>query len=221
MKYYILLTLQRSGTHLLESYLTQLGLGTPNPVFYHLRDGKVKDVDELYSIGMKNDTWGVKFHPKHLPVFLEGLKDVSGIDSPLILDILFPGFKVIYLTRKDRLKQAISWVKVENSSHIMYNKNSDFGEYSRERIDLFLGLFPKLERDAEAFFKEYKITPHRIIYEDLCENPAEVLQGILDFLGVNLSIETSLEEHIKGFKLPIRQYDAVSEDWRQRYLRNE
>ena len=221
MKYYILSTIPRSGTHLLESYLTQLELGTLYQVLKSLENGRVKHIDDLYRIGMKNNIWGAWIHTKQFDLFMKEIKRLSKIDSHLILETLFPDLKMIYLTRKDHLKQAISWVKALNSSHFLYHKNSDFGEYSRKKIDSSIGLFQKLERNAEIFFKEYKITLHRITYEDLCAKPAEVLRGILNFLGVDLSIETSLEEHIQDFKLPIRQYDSVSEDWYQKYLINE
>ena len=94
----------------------------------------------------------------------------------------------VYLTRHDRLDQAVSrFIATESRYfHTTYHDHKDAVAavvFSYEGIAAHLDHIRALEKAWEQFFLSEAITPLRIFYEDLAADAAGVICGICDHLG--------------------------------------
>lgn len=230
MKYYIICSQPRSGTHLLRAYLKGLKVGNPVEIFYELtedlkRDEKRVTIENIYKrgkLGKNGKIWGATFFYKHyLPAMkqIRKLKDLEDMSNFEILNNLFPDLKFIYFYRLNKIKQAISWDKASQSGQYVYEDEIQSNpEYSPDSIrDIILKLV-KDEAQWMNFFETYNITPHIITYESLCEDKVNVISGILDFLGVRFDSSLTLADSLAQMELTKQQYDATSEEWYRRFL---
>ena len=224
MKHYIICSQPRSGTHYLRALLKQQKCGNSQELFYHLMvKGRIPTLDVFYEEYFKkciqNDVFGIVINRLHYKPGMKHLRKLSGMQSENDFDVLstfFPDAKFIYFYRRNKVKQAISFLKAMRSSHYTLKDNPEFGEYSEEKISEFIIHLCASEAQWLSFFEQYGIRPHVLTYEVLCADTTGAISDILDFLEFDSS-------HVKidTTELPIRQYDQISEDWYQRYLRNE
>ena len=151
---------------------------------------------------------------------MSGLKDADDLE---VLNNLFPGVKFIYLYRLDKIKQAISFVKMHQThSHpIAEGKGEWVPKYTPEDIQQAILGYAQREAKWQKFFTEYNITPHFVTYESLCEDKVAVMSGILDFLGIELSQNISLAERISEIRLTRRLWDDVNESWYERFMEEQ
>lgn len=198
--------------------------GDPGESFLHLRqtDSKseyyIDSMETLYRNGAKGDVWGAVVHWKDYMGGMEYLKKKPGLEDINdfeVLNHLFPGVKFIYLYRLNKVKQAISWVKVKQSKR--------HEGYRYDELDIERTIVRMCQDDAcwMNLFERYNITPHFLTYESLCENKVGTISNILDFLGIQFVSNTSLENHLNNIKLPVRQYDATNEEWYRKFLKEK
>lgn len=144
-----------------------------------------------------------QLHP-HIPSDKERLQAVFG-------KVLF-----IHLSRQDKLSQAISMVKAEQTG--LWHVAPDGSEIERlappsEPEYDFLRIRAKLDEletfDAKwvSWFSEQKIEPLRIVYETLSEQPDAAIRAICRELGVP---EPSPDTLIPGVA---KLADAISREW--------
>ncbi len=128
-------------------------------------------------------------------------------------------WKVVFLTRNNILRQAISaliasltnqWTHVMPSRYEVTEKDYDFKKIL-ELIDSFTLQNKKWER----FFSLLKVTPYRISYERLTEQPAHELENIAKFVGVDT--EKFPESHIHKPWIQ-SQSTAINSLWEERFL---
>ncbi|MEQ8764085.1 MAG: Stf0 family sulfotransferase [Planctomycetota bacterium] len=134
------------------------------------------------------------------------------------LDDALPDAQFIWITRRDRVKQAVSWERANQtgqwaSDHVASNRRPVF-DYDR-----IASALEEIERGDEAWanlFSEQGITPHRVVYEDLIRNRESVIRGVLAALGIDLP---------SGFQIPEptlrRQADWRSRLWAWRFRRRK
>ncbi len=133
-------------------------------------------------------------------------------------DILF-----IHLAREDKLAQAVSMVKAEQTGlwHIAPDGTElerlappGEPEYDFARI---AGKVAELERHDTAWmswFEAQRIEPLRVGYESLAADPARIVTDICVALGVSVPDPGSLRPGVA------RLSDAVSVEWMRRYRRD-
>ena len=226
MKYYIIYSMPRSGTRLLKSLLMQQNCGTPsenlNPIEIRKFEAMppTKRLSNFYNLGTQGGVFGITIHTHHLMDRggINFLKELSGTeleDSFELLRRLFPCAKHIYLYRRNKVKQAISWLKAERTGAFSKNdKESMVGEYSSEDISDQIKRISRSDAVWLDFFEKYNIHPFTLTYEELCRDKKQMISNILDFLEVdrdNICLNPDL--------LPERLYNTTSEEWYQRYLR--
>jgi LPS sulfotransferase NodH len=127
---------------------------------------------------------------------------------------LFPNLRFVYVTRRDRLRQAVSFARATQTEQWA----SDHPEprrapvFDREQIRSMHEWIERDERLWEAFFAHRSIAPLRLVYEDFAASPAAAVMSVLELLGVRLPA---------GYRLPAptihRQADELSDDWVRRY----
>ena len=233
MKYYLICSQPRSGTQLLRRLLTCVGVGNPIELYYelfkHSRGNSSLQIDNLesiYEVCAQNDIWGAVAHYLHFSTGMKVLKNISGMHSlssyPL-LNSLFPNIKFIYFYRIDKVKQAISWVKAEQSNHFLCHQLDDFDghTYSEEDISERILTLVRGETQWLHFFNKYNIVPYYLTYESLCDDKVKSVEGILDFLNLRFVSDEPLAEFISRIQLTVQQHDAVNVEWYRKYTSSE
>ncbi len=144
----------------------------------------------------------------------------GGASDKARLESAFGPTLFIHLSRQDKLAQAISMVKAEQTGlwHIASDGSelerlgpSKEPEYDFGRIADKLAVLDRYDADWQAWFDAQGIAPLRIGYESLSANPAEAVARICQALGV----PPPAAEHLRPGVAKLG--DAVSLEWAQRF----
>lgn len=212
---YAICTAARSGSNLLCQWLASTGmLGRPLEYFNapgrralddpNYPDDRGAQIDWILGTATPNGVHGVK-------LFSGDQQLVSpSTDQTTRLPVCF----YVYLERRDRLGQAISWVRAiqtqqYRSTQPIRGSISYDGAAIRQRLDA-------IDREHQLwsdFFCRHRLQPLCLVYEDALENP----QGAVDRIAAGLDlIERAVIDH-STVDLAI-QRDASTAEWRTRYL---
>lgn len=126
----------------------------------------------------------------------------------------------IHLTRKDKIAQAVSFVKATQSG--LWHRSADGTElerlseprdpaYDAEQIASHFQQMNTYEEEWARWFSAERIEPLRITYDELSSDPEAVLIRIFDALGF---------EHaaVRGIAPPVaRLSDATNREWIDRF----
>ena len=215
---YMVCSIPRSGSSLLCELLAGTGLAGAPAEFFHpdkmaalRRRWQVESLDDyLRELTARktspNGVFGIKAHwGQYQPLFGES-------DPRSVL----PTARLILITRRDRLRQAVSWVRAlqtlkwaaEDSPRVERAAMFDGDHITRK-----LGRIGREEEAWEALFDRHGIVPHRVVYEDFVETREETVRAVLDALGVDAPADLRLPAPALD-----RQADELSEEWVERYL---
>jgi trehalose 2-sulfotransferase len=222
---------QRTGSTLLCKALekTQIA-GIPHEWLYTWLDGQ--SVDEPAELQMRlwkngstsNGVFGLK-HSFHEPHFTELIKTFRQFpDCPAeennrvkIWEYAFPNHKHIFMTRRNKVRLAVSWwkaIKTEEWHLLSGEQPGSFdltNAYSFESIDHLYCECSMREAGIQEFFSEEHITPLTLVYEDFIEEYEQTIRNVLKFLGLHASSTDIPAPHFSPTA------DDVSEKWVQRF----
>lgn len=225
---YVICTSPRSGSTLLCRLLSQTGVaGHPDSYFHEPSlEAWLEDYDlprnhaaperELLSSVFQaaiaegsRDTgvFGLRLQWHSFDFFTEKLA-VLHPELPCDTQRLAAAFgrtSFIHLTRSDKLLQAVSYVKADQSG--LWHMSSDGTElerltppraptYDGNRIRHELEQFVAYDRDWNAWFIREQISPLRITYEALSDTPQETLRKVLDYLGLDCESANGVEPDV-------------------------
>lgn len=191
----------RSGSQYLGSVLRDNGLGLAHEHFRYT-GGSIEEITKQYDLKTYED-----FVRNRIEMNIaEGSIFSAKADWMQFLPVYYLGayryyFQnacYVYLTRHDRLDQAISrYIGTESRYfHSTYHEYKDAVEavpYSYDGIAMHLSHILALENAWEQFFLSEGIKPLRIFYEDLAADAAGVLSRIFGHLG-RRSLENPIVE---------------------------
>ena len=216
---YAICTAPRSGSNLLCQFLTSTGLiGKPLEYFNTsarraLNDPSYPDTpsDQILQIlttgATPNGVYGVKLfmyqHSVIMPV----------VDWSQAL----PNLSYVYLERRDRLGQALSWARAIQTSQ--YRSTQPVVGEPRYDAALIRELRDAIDSEHtqwSIFFASRNFEPLRIAYEDLVADPQSVVDRVAQLITVrpvpkivNARIDLAV------------QRDRITEEWRERFLSDE
>lgn len=214
----------RTGSTLLCDALINTGLaGAPMEFF---NQGYMRDYYEMWGVNNTRDYLLKLFHKKTTANGIWGFKanyiQMSAFPSGVIQS-LFPGLRYIYLSREDKLAQAISELKAEQTQqwhtgvqHTFPGYKPQELKYDYKHLKAIIEYFESEEKRWEIYFIENQIKPLRITYEELISCYDETIKKVLNFLGVNLPANFVIPQTTRFKKLA----DAVSLEWTARYKKN-
>lgn len=231
LSYFICAT-PRSGSTLLCEALRNTGLaGNPDEYFgpMHIARWNEKwktDTGREYLQRVlehgtgRNQVWGAKVMRLYWQNFLSLLKS---IDEPMsdtetaLLETFFPQPKYIFITRRNKVRQAVSWLKFLQGSAWFWEKEVpqklENLEFRPEVIDNFLQQTAIHESAWLEFFEFAGIRPYIVVYEDFVEAYEETAKHILDYLAIESPNGIPFgERRLK------KQADPLSDEWVQKYL---
>jgi len=170
----------------------------------------------------KNGISGIKLHYYQLadlPRKVADIEGLAGLTPSRVMPRLFPNAKHVWLTRRDKVRQAISfllaagrdeWWSIEGlASKVPEDVGPDFDPNRIARTEEVLKA-----NDAtwQAYFDENNITPLVIQYEDLASNYVDTVRTVLRWLGIpNAEAIAVSPSRLR------RQSNARNEEWVARY----
>lgn len=230
--YFICFTV-RSGSSLLCQLLADTGLaGRPEEHFYHnispdnphgdpIADYASTIADALKSYTTANGVFGSKIGGGYWRDFTRRLLDIetlAGLPLREALDRCFPGLRYIHLTRRNRVRQAVShWLAIQSgrwsSQHIATNPSP---QYDFVAIDTLLQELAFREAVWADYFARNGIIPLQLVYEDFVQQMEATILRILDYLQIqrpaNFQVPAPLHQPVGG---------ELAEQWAQRFRKEK
>ncbi len=243
---YIICGTPRTGSTLLCGLLKAHGLGDPHS-FY--RRQNISEWAEGWGLPPRETLGEVAFQRAYLKAAISegrGCTDVFGFrlmketlaELSAILDRLFPGLPsdrarlerafgpvvFLHLSRRDKLAQAISLVRAQQSG--LWHRAPDGTEIERlappappaydfARLSASLADLEAQDDGWHLWFGAEGITPLSLTYEAVAENPAAALARVCEALG------RPAPDPAKVHPGTARLSDDVNEDWTTRYRKDE
>lgn len=236
IKSYLICAIPRTGSYLLCDMLGATGVaGRPNEYFsdsyqrhWSKRWGS-SDYDSylrrVIQIGTtENGIMGVKSHPwqfNHFARQAAGRAPVTYVERPAVLERWFPNLHYVWLRRRDRLSQAISYAK-SLQTNIWWDADTEPVPNATPKpealefdFDLITQSVARLVEEEDMwrrYFDSNGIDPLVIFYEDLVVDPDSSVQSVLELLKVGPPPAVPAQH--PSFR---RQADATTASWLRRY----
>ena len=233
VKSYFICFSVRSGSTLLSQLLADTGIaGAPKEHFFHNigpdkpRGDIIPDYRAFLERVLAADTtpngvFGSKVGGGYWNDFVRRLRAVDGLeDLPLkaALDSLFPDLRYLHLTRRNKVRQAVShWMAIQSGRWSSADAVAKADPaYDFAAIDHLLSEIIFREAVWAEFFSANGIRPFVITYEDFVTQPAATVDAVLHHLEI---------ERPADFTPPAPAYRRISgelsEDWVQRFRRDK
>jgi LPS sulfotransferase NodH len=228
---YLICATPRSGSTLLCEALLNTGLaGRPWEYFFEWNEPtwyaewQVSTYEDYVARAVRQSTTpngvcGVKLMIGYLGRFIAKVRETPrfsarelGISE--LLSEIFPNLHYIWITRRHKVRQAVSWEKAIQTgawAHGMTPTREP--EYQFDAIDRRLDEITLQESGWQEFFHDHAITPLTVVYEDLETHYEETAARILDALRIPYPAPLAFDQRVLR-----KQADEGSEAWVQRYM---
>ncbi len=168
-----------------------------------------------------NGVFGVKLMWRNLPELqhLAGeLPEYGDLDLYGLLERLFDHPRYIWVTRRDKVRQAVSLWRALQTRRWRHEHTHDDGpvelHYRFEGIDHLVRTLQADDEGWQEFFDQHGISPLRMVYEDLELGIGAAARAVLSYIGVQVPPDWHPREVLK------RQADALSDRWVAAYHRD-
>ncbi|WP_240547773.1 Stf0 family sulfotransferase [Paenibacillus lignilyticus] len=218
---------QRTGSTLLAKALESTGVAGVPREWMHVNDPDTTGLQEIEQklkegttpngiFGIKDSICFPQFD-KWMTCFRKAYDLADDVPRPAVWESAFPNCKYIYMTRRNKVRLAVSWWRaiVSDEWHRgQGQKPSDVdisNEYNFDAINHLVAESVLREAAMEEFFVEGGITPMTIVYEDFIRNYEGTVLDILTYLGIATEGVVVAPPHFD----PIA--DDIAEQWVQRF----
>jgi LPS sulfotransferase NodH len=246
---YLVCASQRSGTELLCRCLAATGVaGRPQEYFLAEDPAKLPDwgfweegpfaaghdvsdsesyLALVYRLGSTaNGVFGAKIHWNNLRWALAKFSEMprfAGLDRAAILHAVFPDLRVVNVTRRDRVRQAVSWARMAQDGMWVapagqpepaWPPATGAPRYDYGLIAGLEALIAESETGWREVYNELGLTPYQVVYEELSspDGYEQTIRGLLAHLG--------LDDYRGPIPAPRtrRQSNDLNEAWAAAYL---
>ena len=203
---YFICSTARSGSTFFSTALRQTGVaGNPDEYFesghfsrWCARWG-VTTFEEHLTRSLEeattpNGVCGIKIHRDgFLEHFIYNLGELPrykgrGLSAAELVADLFPDLHYIWLTRRNKVRQAVSLWKASQTSQWAWKNDSEPSPpvaYDFKKIEAQMQMMVRSEAEWEEYFTAAGIKPLTVVYEDFVEEYDETLWRVLRYLGVD------------------------------------
>jgi trehalose 2-sulfotransferase len=228
---------QRTGSTLLCKTLEETGIaGKPNEwlnipdetdlLEYYGAKNYAELQQHLWELGStSNHVFGMKFgfyqpyFSKLVEIFSNFPDAPQAVSSPAkIWNHAFPNSRHIFMTRRNKVRLAVSWWKAiktqgwHRGKDQSSNTSTDLAEaYSFDAIHHLFCESTMREAGIQEFFSEAGIVPFTIVYEDFISAYDKTVRNVLEFLELPSSSVDIVPPYY------IRLSDEISEQWAERF----
>jgi LPS sulfotransferase NodH len=240
---YLVCTTPRSGSNLLCEGLASTSMaGNPKEWFNVLEEQRERArwrlkgpmafsyaaylEHVLRNATTRNGICGVKLHYYQLTNFAENMGSIEmyqGLPLDELFAAAFPAVRYIWLTRRDKARQAISyhrarqtneWWRLDDVKPGANGNGVDKVSFDPENIAGLEQYLLDCDAGWQRFFEQSGVEPLALTYEDLAADYTGTIATVLDWLAIpeigNVSIPPPRCK---------RQSDSQSEEWLARYLK--
>jgi LPS sulfotransferase NodH len=171
-----------------------------------------------------NGVSGIKLHYYQfadLPRWMHARHGWRSMSPAEIMLAMYPQAKYMWLTRRDKVRQAISlylatqtdqWFTVEGSDVRQAQLRSDDIKFDPHAIGTLQKMLEQNDHSWQVFFESNQITPLVIKYEEFASDYAGTIQSVLQWLGIpNANRVTIPAPRLR------RQSTALNDKWTARY----
>jgi LPS sulfotransferase NodH len=168
-----------------------------------------------------NEVFGFKLMGWYLLEFLTRLRETrafGGGSEAEDLEMLceaFPNLQFIQIVRRNKVRQAISRARAAQTGLWKIKKGNVASGLAEFDPDLIASCMEDARREEivwQQFFERIGVQPYRVEYEGMVVNYAATIAGVLRFLKIRAPNSRELQP------ITIRQTDALSREWEQRFL---
>jgi LPS sulfotransferase NodH len=231
---YLICATPRSGSFLLCEALSNTGVAG-RPTEYFWRDDEAGWVAtwglERYTYGdylhavlehgtTPNGIFGAKIMWGYLDDFVarvQRMPQYAVLERSQFLSAVFPDLHYVWLTRRDKVRQAVShWKAIQTG--LWGITEGEVQPPAREPVydvDAIDHLVRELQDDDAAwtdYFAQNDIQPFTVIYEEFVERYEGTILDVLRFLDVLPPADLGVSK-----RRMLKQADAVSDEWARRY----
>jgi len=231
---YVICAVTRSGSHLLADGLRATrNAGRPKRFFYEQMEekygqrygldpgldyaGYVRGI--IAAASTANAVFGFKLMVLDVERLVTKLRQTGefGLSNAPEVDLLrlaFPRLRFILLSRRDKLRQAISHARALQTGIWKVGNGAPTGEakFDPNRIEFCLESASIQERIWSEFFARNNVEPLRLTYEELCRDYKGTMKAVLEFLHIRLPRKMVMSD-----PTTVRQTDAITAEWEERY----
>ena len=211
MLFYVICATQRTGSHLLCDLLSQTKIaGRPREHYFKKEVHSEQEYfDQIWNESVVDNVGGFQIMADKIPTLLKFISYKNIYIN-----------KYIWLQRKDKIRQAISWLKAKKLK-LYFNDGLSEAEFKHmeEKISISLEEIQNqilkialYEVAWHRYFVKHKITPYIIYYEDIELETSwnKEIEKILDFLDIDytqpISISTKRKRQSTTFNEKLYHY---------------
>jgi trehalose 2-sulfotransferase len=231
---YVIASIQRSGTHLLCSILRGTGVAGLPGEFFLSKPGetwekrwhapsRVAYVERVLQQNTAvNGVFGTVIMWSYFERMLQMLEEIPAyrnLKAAQILDAAFGEPKYIWIRRRDRVEQAVSWAMACQTG-VWAQKAEDrpqpraIPRFDFKVIDEWCNRIAAHEAGWANYFHENRIEPLILFYEDVVESHRAAAERVLEFL--ELPVPPGMEIPAPAVE---KQASRTSDEWAAAYLK--
>jgi trehalose 2-sulfotransferase len=226
---YMIATIPRTGSSYLSHVLWRSGcLGAPleylnfDPAGPYFFASTPEQQARLWRSVLRRRTSpnGV-FGVKCFPVQLQQLEDHNPALIKAVMSMVLGAAppRIVHLARRDRVAHMVSYARAQLSGIWRGEQEKDGRAplaYSEETLEVAGELIDGQEAAWEEMFRDMRIEPLRLWYEDVAERPDEAVRQVADYLGVALDPAAVVE-------IPpvAKQAEGEARRWIEQYARSK
>jgi trehalose 2-sulfotransferase len=181
-------------------------------------------IERFLAAGMTpNGVFGAKVHWHQFVHLKSKLRSIqgNGLSDLELLRRTFPDLKYIFLTRRDKVEQAVSYYKAQRTDiwHVVrpaakatQANAAQAVAFDVEQIDHWITRFAEDEASWFDYFETMELEPFQVVYEDFLGNYESTVLAILRYLNISMPADLQI--------VPPRLNklaDEVSQEWVRRY----
>ena len=111
-----------------------------------------------------------------------------------VLSAAFPGLSYVWLKRRDKVAQAVSWYKaIQTGTFVGRHSRADGAgdelQFDYAKIRYLFTALTSFENAWKSYFAANGVTPLILHYEDLSANYVDTVRSVVDFLGLTTEVE--------------------------------
>ena len=180
----------RSGSNEICSLLKRNGLGAPGEIFrtplpLEPPSAQAKSFDAVVRQNQANGIFGSKMSHDHRAALDEYLR--TSMPGYRQLDDVLPNHRWVWLTRRDKISQAISLCRAEQSNTWALTSPAgaapDLFQYDFFELLSRMIMLQASDLIWELYFQRQGINPLCIIYEDFFRDAERQLKKLIEYLG--------------------------------------
>lgn len=179
----------------------------------------------VYRVGTtSNGVFGATLMWNYVGWAMENFREIarfSRASNEELFGFIFPGLQVIHVIRKDRLRQAISWLRAAEDG-VWVVSAGEPARPQREPVfqyDVIVGMMDLIAQGEAAWMDLYQklgVNPVVVVYEEF-SNPIDyepTIRRVLEHLDLDHTIDIPSPRTMK-------QAGRISDEWIDRFIREQ